>query len=127
MSLNRLPDYLGHMRDAEHQACVYIEGMDKAGFLDGRRTQQAVIMNLIIIGEAATKLLDGYREFLDQYPDVPWASMKGMRNRIAHGYFDLNLDTVWETLRTSLPQLLAVLPAIHEAAIAQADGNGIHQ
>lgn len=127
MSLNRLPDYLGHMLDAARQACVYIEGMDKFDFLDDRRTQQAVIMNLIILGEAATKLLDGYREFIDQYPDVPWASMKGMRNRIAQGYFDLNLDIVWETVRTALPQLLAVLPAIHEVAIAQADESGIHR
>jgi uncharacterized protein with HEPN domain len=42
--------------------------------------------------------------------------MKGMRNRIAHGYFDINLDVVWETVQTALPQLLEQLPAIREDA-----------
>lgn len=120
MSLDRLSDYLDHMLDAAQQAGVYIEGMDKVHFLADRRTQQAVIMNLIILGEAATKLLDRHSGFLSLYPEVPWASMKGMRNRIAHGYFDLDLDIVWDTVRTALPQLLAKLPAIRAAAAAQA-------
>lgn len=73
-------------------------------------------MNLVIIGEAATKLLQDYEGFLAQYPDVPWRSMKGMRNRIAHGYFDINLDVVWDTLTLALPLLLKRLPAIRQAA-----------
>lgn len=117
MSVNRLPDYVGHMLDAVQQACAYVEGIDKVGFLDDRRTQQAVIMNLIILGEAATKLLDGYRDFLERYPEVSWSSMKGMRNRIAHGYFDLDIEIVWETVQTDLPRLLEQLPAIKAAAI----------
>jgi uncharacterized protein with HEPN domain len=75
-------------------------------------------MNLLIIGEAATKLLQEHEMFLDRYPDVQWRSMKGMRNRIAHGYFDINLDVVWDTLKLALPLLLARLPAIRQ----QADG-----
>ena len=47
-------------------------------------------MNIIIIGEAATRLLNDYPELVDRYPDVPWRSMRGMRNRMAHGYFDIN-------------------------------------
>lgn len=121
MTRNRLPDYLGHMLDAARQACVYVEGMDKIDFLGDRRTQQAVIMNLIILGEAAAKLLEGYGDFLGRYPEVPWVSMKGMRNRIAHGYFALDLDVVWETTRTNLPRLLDQLPPVCEAAFAQAD------
>ncbi len=85
-------------------------------FLADKRTQQAVILNLVIIGEAATKLLKDYGKFLDRHPVVPWRSMKGMRNRIAHGYFDINLDVVWETVQTALPQLLERLPAIRENA-----------
>jgi uncharacterized protein with HEPN domain len=42
--------------------------------------------------------------------------MKGMRNRIAHGYFDIDLSVVWDTVQSTLPQLVAALPAIHEAA-----------
>lgn len=116
MNENRLPDYLDHMIEAARQVCDYLEGMSKEGFLDDKRTQQAVILNLIIIGEAATKLLKDHESFLDRYPEVPWRSMKGMRNRIAHGYFDINLDVVWETALTALPRLLLSLPAIRTTA-----------
>ncbi|MBN9449823.1 MAG: DUF86 domain-containing protein [Bosea sp.] len=112
----RLADYLRHMADAARKTRSYIEGMEKADFLADERTQQAVILNLVIIGEAATRLLQSHADFLDCYPDVPWKSMKGMRSRIAHGYFDINLAIVWETARTALPALLAHLPAIIMAA-----------
>lgn len=116
MSGCRLPDYLNHMLEATQQACSYIEGMGKDDFLADKRTQQAVILNIVIIGETATKLLKDHETFLDQHPDVPWRNMKGMRNRIAHGYFDINLDVVWDTVQTALPQLLERLPAILEDA-----------
>jgi uncharacterized protein with HEPN domain len=116
MNENRLPDYLDHMIDAARQVCGYIEGMSRDDFLDDKRTQQAVILNIVILGESATKLLKDYEPFLDRHPDVPWRSMKGMRNRIAHGYFDINLDVVWETAQTALPELLLKLPAIREVA-----------
>ena len=51
-------------------------------------------MSLNIIGEAATKVMDGYTEFTQAYSEVPWRSMRNMRNRMAHGYFDINLDVV---------------------------------
>ncbi len=47
-----------------------------------------------------------HAEFADSHPEIPWRSMRGMRNRIAHGYFDINLDVVWDTVDTALPQLL---------------------
>lgn len=114
--MNRAPDYLDHMLEAARLASSYIEGMGKDDFLVDKRTQQAAIMNLVIIGEAATKLLQDYEGFLDRYPDVQWRSMKGMRNRIAHGYFDINLDVVWDTLKLALPLLLQRLPAIRQQA-----------
>ncbi|VVO34334.1 hypothetical protein PS704_05269 [Pseudomonas fluorescens] len=67
-------------------------------------------MSLIIIGEAATKIMDRYVEYATQNPQVPWRSMRGMRNRIAHGYFDINLEVVWDTVQAALPELLKVLP-----------------
>lgn len=121
MTENRLIDYLSHMFDAADQACAYIEGMEKEDFLTDKRTQQAVILNIVIIGEAATKLLKDYDGFLRGHPEVPWHAMKGMRNRIAHGYFDINLDIVWDTVKTALPDLLAQLPAVQRAA-EQQDG-----
>lgn len=112
MNENRLTDYLDHMRQAATDACSFVEGLSKEDFLADRRTQQAVVMSLIVIGEAATKVMDGYAEFANQHRQVPWRSMRGMRNRIAHGYFDINLDVVWDTVQTALPELLEQLNAL---------------
>ena len=73
-------------------------------------------MSLIIIGEAATKVMDGYAEFIQAHPEVPWRSMRGLCNRIAHGYFDINLDVVWDTVQTALPELLKQLHAVRRDA-----------
>lgn len=116
MSENRLPDYLDHMQQAALDACSFVDGMDKDAFLADKRTQQAVIMSVIIIGEAATKVMDGYAEFSQAHPEVPWRGMRGMRNRIAHGYFDINLDVVWDTVQLAFPDLLRQLPALRQAA-----------
>jgi uncharacterized protein with HEPN domain len=111
MSESRLADYLDHMRQAATDACGFVAGLAKDDFLEDKRTQQAVIMSLIIIGEAATKVMDAYAEFAQAHPEVPWRNMRGMRNRIAHGYFKVNLDVVWDTVQTALPELLKQLPA----------------
>lgn len=115
----RLPDYLDHMLAAATQACSYVDGMDKIAFLGDKRTQHAVVLNLIVIGEVASKLLQDHGPFLDGYPSIPWHGMKGMRNRIAHGYFDINLAVVWDTVQAGLPQLLEILPSVRAAADAQ--------
>ncbi len=98
-------------------------GLTKQDFLADKRTQQAVILNIIVIGEAATKLLQAHSDFLDHHPEVPWRSMKGMRNRIAHGYFDIDLDVVWDTVQTALPALLKRLPNIQADARSLPNGN----
>lgn len=77
-------------------------------------TQQAVIMSLIIIGEAATKLMDGYPAFVEEHSEISWRSMRGMRNRIAHGYFDIDLNVVWDTVQTALPELRERVSAVHK-------------
>jgi uncharacterized protein with HEPN domain len=110
MSGTRLPDYLDHIRRAASDACSFVEGLDKNGFLADKRTQSAVVMSLVIIGEAATKMMDLYPVFTDQHPEVPWRNMRGMRNRIAHGYYDINLELVWDTVQSALPALLTRLP-----------------
>lgn len=71
MSDNRLPDYLDHMLEAARQSCSYVEGLSKDEFLADKRTQQAVILNLVIIGEAATKVIKDFSGFLDRYSNVP--------------------------------------------------------
>ena len=75
-------------------------------------------MSLVIIGEAATKVMDRYAGFVERHPELPWRNIRGMRNRIAHGYFDINLDVVWDTVQSALPELLDCLPGI----IADANG-----
>ena len=112
MNDSRLADYLDHMRQAASDACGFVEGLSKDDFLADRRTQQAVTMSLIVLGEAATKVMEGYPDFAAAHGEVPWRSMRGMRNRIAHGYFDINLDVVWETVQTALPELLERLRAL---------------
>ncbi|MBT9506217.1 DUF86 domain-containing protein [Rhodoferax sp.] len=112
---NRIPDYLDHMLEAAKQACDYVEGLTKEDFLGDKKTQQAVVLNLILIGEEAAKLLKEYETFANEHPRLPLRNMKGMRNRIAHGYFEINLDTVWETVKTALPQLIQQLPDIRNS------------
>ena len=112
MNENRLPDYLDHIQQAAIDARSFVEGLAKEDFLADKCTQQAVIMSLIIIGEAATKIMDGYTEFTQAHNEVPWRSMRNMRNRMAHGYFDINLDIVWDTVQEWLPELLKQLPSV---------------
>ncbi len=114
MNQNRSTDYIGHMLEAAKTAESYIDGMERIDFMDDKRTQQAVILNIVVMGEAATKLIRDYPELVERYPQVHWKSIKGMRNRIAHGYFDINLDVVWDTVRDALPRLTAALNAISD-------------
>ena len=116
MSESRLPDYIDHIQQAASVALSFVEGLDKNDFLADKRTQQAVLMNFIIIGEAATKVMDGYSDFTQAHPEVPWRSMRNMRNRMAHGYFDIDLDVVWETVQEWLPALLKQLPDVRQMA-----------
>lgn len=116
MSESRLPDYLEQMQIAATDARSFIEGIDKATFLADKRTQQAVVMSLFVLGESATRILSGHPEFAEAHPQVPWRSMRGMRNRIAHGYFDVNLEVVWDTVQTALPDLLRQLPEVRQNA-----------
>ena len=116
MSRHRLPDYIEHMQQAAADACRFVEALTKDDFLEDKRTQHAVILNLIIIGEVATKVMEHYAEFTQAHPQVPWRSMRGMRNRVTHGYFDINLDVVWDTVQTALPELVRHLPEIRRDA-----------
>ena len=109
MSVPSAGELIDHMAEAAGQAVTYVEGLSKEDFLTDKRTQQAVILNLIILGEAATKLMDRYPDVAAANATIPWQSMRGMRNRIAHGYYDINLEVVWETVSVALPDLVVGL------------------
>jgi uncharacterized protein with HEPN domain len=123
MNENRLPDYIDHIQQAAADASGFVTGLSKEDFLSDKRTQQAVIMSLIIIGEAATKVIEGYAAFTQAHPEVPWRNMRGMRNRMAHGYFDVNLELVWQTAQEWLPELLKQLPAVRLNAATEDRNN----
>ena len=108
----RLKDYLSHILDSARLAQDYCAQMPPEQFMQDKKTQQAVLLNLMVIGEAVAKIGAAYPEFLEQHPEIPWKAIKGMRNRLAHGYFDVNLDTVWETVQSALPTLERALSSI---------------
>ena len=109
MSVAPAHELIGHLRDATLQTAAYIDGMTKSDFVADKRTQQAAILNLIIIGESATKMMDRYPDFVAAHPEVDWRAMRGMRNRIAHGYYEIDLEVVWETVSSALPKLAKLL------------------
>lgn len=63
------------------------------------------MLNLMTIGEAAARIANDHNDFAAAHPEIPWAQMRGMRNRMAHGYFDIDLNIVWQTVQSSLPIL----------------------
>ena len=82
---DRFPDYLEHIFQAASDARSFVGGMRKEQFFADRRSRQAVTMSLLIIGEAAAKMLERHADFVESHPEIPWRSMRGMRNRIVHG------------------------------------------
>jgi uncharacterized protein with HEPN domain len=110
MSDERLIRLLEQLRQAAGDACAYVEGLSREDFFADKRTQQAVVLNLLIIGEIAGKLMQEHVNFIEAHPRIPWRGMKGMRNRIAHGYFEIDMAVVWDTVRIAVPDLLRHLP-----------------
>jgi uncharacterized protein with HEPN domain len=115
-----LGDYLAHIQQAALDACSFVEGMSRNEFLTDKRTQNAVVMSLVIMGEASAKVMDLHSAFAQRHSEIPWRSMRGMRNRIAHGYFEINFELVWDTVQTALPALLAHFRALPEGDTGRA-------
>jgi uncharacterized protein with HEPN domain len=98
-------EYLDYLRDIQ-QALEKVEsftaGLDFEGFAKDDKTTFAVIRALEIIGEAARKIPKAVRS---RYPEVPWQDMTGMRDKLIHDYFGVDLRVVWKTLQIDLPPL----------------------
>jgi uncharacterized protein with HEPN domain len=110
----KLSLYLTQMLEAATTATSFVEGYDKEDFLNDKRTHQAVTMNILIIGELASKIAQNHPEFAERNPHIPLGSMRNMRNRIAHGYFEIDFGVVWETVTLSVPPLIDALRAINQ-------------
>ena len=83
-------------------------------FLNDQKTQDAVIRNFEILGEAARNIERHHAEFAANHPEVPWSVIYAMRNRVAHGYFKVDLEMVWKTIHTDLPELHAQIKRLRE-------------
>ncbi|MFC7461251.1 DUF86 domain-containing protein [Hydrogenophaga defluvii] len=101
----RTPDYLSHIAEAIALIQTYTAGMDASDFLGDRKTQDAVIRNLEIIGEACRNVLKHDPAFAQLHTQVPWGFAYEMRNALAHGYFTVDLPIVWTTVTHDLPTL----------------------
>ena len=111
MSRERAAERIGHMIDAIAEIGEFTAGMNRNGFLADARTIKAVAADLSIIGEAARHVADAIAL---AHPEIPWALMRGMRNRIVHAYYQLDPAVVWDTAQNDLPQLLPLLRALRD-------------
>ncbi len=112
MSRKDCAHLLDEMRYAARRARANIEGFTRDDFVGDLTHQEAAIMNLFVIGEMASRLVLHHADFLIAHPDLQVAEMRGMRNRIAHGYHLLDLDVGWQTLTDQVPELLEQLDDI---------------
>ena len=94
---------LRHMKDAIQEILVFTENKTHKDLLENRMLSLALVQLLEILGKAATSLSDAIR---GKYSQIPWRSIINMRNRLIHGYFDIDLDIVWKTVYHELPPLL---------------------
>jgi len=102
-------DYFKDIQDALEKIEDFTIGLDFEAFVKDNKTTFAVIRALEIIGEAARKIPKSIRS---RYPDVPWQDMAGMRDKLIHDYFGVDLRVVWKTLQVDLPPLQAVIDQI---------------
>ena len=102
-----LRDYLQHMLEAAARIERYLEGLDRAGFAADEMRQDAVLRNFEVLGEAAWNVHKHFPAFVAAHPEVPWKPMYGMRNVLAHRYFLVDLDAVWEAAQGALPDMAA--------------------
>jgi len=100
---------LHHMRDAAREAIGLSQGRSRQDLDIDRLLNLGLVRLLEIIGEAARGVSAACRE---AHPEIPWKTIAGMRDRLIHGYFDINLDIVWRTVLEDLPALLTQLQDI---------------
>ncbi|MCL4490394.1 MAG: DUF86 domain-containing protein [Nitrospirae bacterium] len=97
------------MFDAAKEAVLFSEGKTRRSLNSDRKLVLALTKSIEIIGEAASKITP---ESCDSLPQIPWATIIGMRNRLIHAYYDINLDILWKTVKKDLPPLITELQKI---------------
>jgi uncharacterized protein with HEPN domain len=99
---NEFLDYVEDILDAMDKAQILLEGVSYDQFEADFRINFAVVRALEIIGEAAKRLPMSLRQ---QYPKIPWKGMAGMRDRIIHGYDNVDLEVVWDVVKQDIPKI----------------------
>ena len=107
---------LRHMLDAAREAIAFVGDRDRDSLDHDRMLTLSLVKSIEIVGEAACRVS---RECQERNSEIPWASIIAMRNRLIHGYFDSDLDRVWDTITTDLPPLIARLEAVVAAIDAE--------
>jgi uncharacterized protein with HEPN domain len=102
-------EYLADAVEAVQRIIAYTGGLTYEEFLADRKTQDAVLRNLQVMGEAVKRLSAPVKQ---ARPHLPWKQMAGMRDKVVHDYFGINLDIVWALAKEELPALLPSLTAI---------------
>ncbi len=100
---------LRHMLDAAREAIEFVQDKTRADLNSDRMLLLSLVKEIEIVGEAANQVSKAARE---QLPGIPWADIVGMRNRLIHAYFDINLEILWRTVQHDLPPLIAVLERV---------------
>ena len=95
-----------HMLDAAKEALSFVQGKARGDLDQDRQLVLSLIRLIEVIGEAAAQVS---AEFQKAHPEVPWAVIVGMRNRLIHAYFDVDRDRVWDTAKDDLPKLVTQL------------------
>ncbi|MBF0343481.1 MAG: DUF86 domain-containing protein [Nitrospirae bacterium] len=94
--------YLRHILDAITQIKAYVRGIDYETFKFNRMVQDAVIRQFEIVGEASKNIT---LEFKISYPDIAWKDLVGMRNKLIHHYFGVDIDVIWKSVKQDIPFL----------------------
>ncbi|MHC4441686.1 MAG: HepT-like ribonuclease domain-containing protein [Planctomycetota bacterium] len=97
---------LRHMLDSANEAVRFVKGRTRNDLNDDRMLVLSLVKCIEIIGEAAARISP---EIKTRYSNIPWSDIVGMRNRLIHAYFDIDLDRVWDTITDDLPPLIAEL------------------
>ena len=104
-------EFLGDIYESTLRIELYIQDIDYESFLEDIKTQDAVVRNLEIIGEAAKNISD---EFKEKYPQILWKDLAGIRDKLIHHHFGVNLEIVWAIIDEDLPQLRKEIRQIKE-------------
>jgi len=104
---------LRHMLDAAREAVAFATGRSRDDLARDRVLTLALLKCIEIVGEAASKISPELRSL---HPEIPWADIVGMRNRLVHVYFDVDPDRLYDTITGDLPSLIATLEGVLSSA-----------